>query len=74
MTNKTGKSPIKMRSTWIISMLACGIFLLIMIKNYAVSVETVMQNFFYILAGLILIFIPTSLIGWAVSKFRGRRK
>jgi hypothetical protein len=74
MTNKTGKSPIKMRSTWIISMLACGIFLLIMIKNYAVSVETVMQNFVYILAGLILIFIPTSLIGWAVSKFRGRRK
>jgi hypothetical protein len=74
MTNKTGKSPIKMRSTWIISMLACGIFLLIMIKNYAVSVDSIMQNFVYILAGLILIFIPTSLIGWAVSKIRGRRK
>ena len=74
MTNKKGKSPIKMRSTWIISMLACGIFLLIMIKNYAVSVDSIMQNFVYILAGRIAIFIPTSLIGWAVSKIRGRRK
>ena len=74
MTNKTGKSPIKMRSTWIISMLACGIFLLIMIKNYAVSVETVMQNFLYILAGLIIIFIPTFLLGWAITRIRGRRK
>ena len=74
MTNKTGKSPIKMRSTWIISMLACGIFLLIMIKNYAVSVDSIMQNFVYILAGLVVIFIPTSLIGWAVSQIRRRRK
>jgi hypothetical protein len=74
MTNKMGKSPIKMRSTWIISMLACGIFLLIMIKNYAVSVDSIMQNFVYILAGLIAIFIPTFLIGWAVSIIRGRRK
>jgi hypothetical protein len=74
MTNKAAKSPIKMRSTWIISMLACGIFLLIMIKNYAVTVDSIMQNFVYILAGLILIFIPTFLIGWAVSKMRGRRK
>ena len=74
MTNKTGKSPIKMLSTWIISMLACAIFLLIMIKNYAVSVDSIMQNFVYIIAGLIIILIPTSLIGWAVSKTRGRRK
>jgi hypothetical protein len=74
MTNKTGKSPIKMRSTWIISMLACAVFLLIMIKNYAVSVETVMQNFLYILAGLIIIFIPTFLLGWAITRIRGRRK
>jgi hypothetical protein len=55
-------------------MLACGIFLLIMIKNYAVSVDSIMQNFVYILAGLIVIFIPTSLIGWAVSQIRRRRK
>lgn len=74
MTNKTAKSPIKMRSTWIISMLACAVFLLIMIKNYAVSVETVMQNFLYILAGLIIIFIPTFLLGWAITRIRGRRK
>jgi len=74
MTKKTGKSPIKMRSTWIISMLACAVFLLIMIKNYAVSVDTVMQNFLYILAGLIIIFIPTFLLGWAITRIRGRRK
>jgi hypothetical protein len=74
MTNKTAKSPIKMRSTWIISMLACVVFLLIMIKNYAVSVDTVMQNFLYILAGLIIIFIPTFLLGWAITRIRGRRK
>lgn len=74
MTNKIGKSPIKMRSTWIISMLACAVFLLIMIKNYAVSVDTVMQNFLYILAGLIIIFIPTFLLGWAITRIRGRRK
>ena len=74
MTNKTGKSSIKMRSTWIISMLACAVFLLIMIKNYAVSVDTVMQNFLYILAGLIIIFIPTFLLGWAITRIRGRRK
>ena len=74
MTNKTAKSPIKMRSTWIISMLACAVFLLIMIKNYAVSVDTVMQNFLYILAGLIIIFIPTFLLGWAITRIRGRRK
>ena len=68
------KSLIKMRSTWIISMLACTVFLIIMIKNYPLSVETIMQNFIYILAGLIILFIPTALIGWAVSKIRGRRK
>lgn len=74
MTSKKEKSPIKMRSTWIISMLACAIFLLIMIKSYSVSVETVMQNFLYILAGLIIIFIPTFLLGWAITRIRGRRK
>lgn len=74
MTSKKEKSPIKMRSTWIISMLACAIFLLIMIKSYSVSVETVMQNFLYIFAGLIILLIPTSLLGLAVSKMRGRRK
>jgi len=68
------KSLIKMRSTWIISMLACALFLLIMIKNYQLSVETIVQNFIYILAGLIIIFIPTALLGWAVSKIRGRRR
>jgi len=68
------KSLIKMRSTWIISMLACGLFLLIMIKNYALSVDTIMQNLLYIVAGLIIIFIPTALLGWTVSKIRGRRK
>ena len=68
------KSLIKMRSTWIISMLACALFLLIMIKNYRLSVDTIMQNFVYILAGLMIIFIPTALLGWAVSKIRGRRK
>ena len=68
------KSLIKMRSTWIISMLACAIFLLIMIKNYALSVESLMQNLLYILAGLIIIFIPTALLGWTFSKIRGRRK
>lgn len=68
------KSLIKMRSTWIISMLACALFLLIMIKNYQLSVETIVQNFIYILAGLIIIFIPTALLGWVVSKIRGRRR
>jgi hypothetical protein len=55
-------------------MLACAVFLLIMIKNYALSVDTVVQNFLYITAGLIIIFIPTFLLGWVVSKIRGRRK
>lgn len=68
------KSLIKMRSTLIISMLACALFLLIMIKNYRLSVDTIMQNFVYILAGLMIIFIPTALLGWVVSKIRGRRK
>ena len=68
------KSLIKMRSTWIISMLACALFLLIMIKNYQLSVETIVQNFIYILAGLIIIFIPTAILGWVVSKIRGRRR
>ena len=68
------KSLIKMRSTWIISMLACALFLLIMIKNYQLSVETIVENFIYILAGLVIIFIPTALLGWAVSKIRGRRR
>ena len=68
------KSLIKMRSTWIISMLACASFLLIMIKNYQLSVDTMVQNFIYILAGLIIIFIPTALLGLAISKIRGRHK
>jgi hypothetical protein len=68
------KSLIKMRSTWIISMLACALFLLIMIKNYALSVDSIMQNLIFITAGLIIIFIPTALLGWTVSKIRGRRK
>lgn len=68
------KSPIKMRSTWIISMLACALFLLIMIKNYALSVDSIMQNLMFITAGLIIIFIPTAILGWTVSKIRGRRK
>jgi len=55
-------------------MLACALFLLIMIKNYALSVDTIMQNLLYILAGLIIIFIPTALLGWTVSKIRGRRQ
>jgi hypothetical protein len=68
------KSLIKMRSTWIISMLACALFLLIMIKNYALSVDSIMQNLMFITAGLIIIFIPTAILGWTVSKIRGRRK
>ena len=68
------KSLIKMRSTWIISMLACALFLLLMIKNYQLSVETIVQNFIYILAGLIIIFIPTALLGWVASKILGRRR
>ena len=68
------QSLIKMRSTWIISMVACALFLLIMIKNYALSLDTIVQNLIYILAGLIIIFIPTLLLGLAVTKFRGRRK
>ena len=68
------KSLIKMRSTWIISMLACALFLLIMIKNYALSVDSIMQNLMFITAGLIIIFIPTALLGWTGSKIRGPRK
>jgi hypothetical protein len=68
------KSIIKLRSTWIISMLACAVFLLIMIKNYQVSVDTIMQNVIYIFIGLLIILIPTIVLGWAVSKIRGRRK
>lgn len=68
------QSLIKMRSTWIISMVACALFLLIMIKNYALSVDTIVQNLIYILAGLIIIFIPSLLLGWTVTKFCGRRK
>lgn len=68
------KSLIKMRSTWIISMLACALFLLIMIKNCALSVDSIMQNLMFITAGLIIIFIPTAILGWTVSKIRGRRK
>jgi len=68
------KGIIKMRSTWIISMLACALFLLIMIKNYQLSVETIMQNFIYIIAGLLILFIPATILGWVVSKIRGRRK
>ena len=68
------QSLIKMRSTWIISMVACALFLLIMIKNYALSVDTIVQNLIYILAGLIIILIPALLLGWTVTKFRGRRK
>ena len=68
------QSLIKMRSTWIISMVACALFLLIMIKNYALSVDIIVQNLIYILAGLIIILIPTLLLGWTVTKFRGRRK
>ena len=68
------KSPIKMRSTWIISMLACALFLLIMIKNCVLSVDSIMQNLMFITAGLIIIFIPTAILGWTVSKIRGRRK
>ena len=63
-----------MRSTWIISMLACALFLLIMIKNYQLSVETIMQNFIYIIAVLLILFIPATILGWVVSKIRGRRK
>ena len=68
------KGIIKMRSTWIISMLACALFLLIMIKNYQLSVETIIQNFIYIIAGLFILFIPATILGWVVSKIRGRRK
>jgi len=68
------KGIIKMRSTWIISMLACALFLLIMIKNYQLSVETIMQNFIYIIAGLLILFIPATILGWVVSKIHGRRK
>ena len=68
------KGIIKMRSTWIISMLACALFLLIMIKNYQLSVETIMQNFIYIIAGLLILFIPATILGLVVSKIRGRRK
>ena len=68
------KGIIKMRSTWIISMLACALFLLIMIKNYQLSVETIMQNLIYIIAGLLILFIPATILGWVVSKIRGRRK
>jgi hypothetical protein len=55
-------------------MLACALFLLVMIKNYALSVDSIMQNLMFITAGLIIIFIPTALLGWTVSKIRGRRK
>lgn len=68
------KSIIKLRSTWIISMLACAVFLLIMIKNYQVSVDTIMQNVIYIFIGLLIILISTTVLGWAASKIRGRRK
>ena len=68
------KGIIKMRSTWIISMLACALFLLIMIKNYQLSVETIMQNFIYIIAVLLILFIPATILGWVVSKIRGRHK
>jgi len=74
MAKSQMKSLIKTRSTWIISMLACVIFMVIMIKNYQLSVESIMQNFVYILAGLLLIFIPTSLLGWWVAKNRRRPK
>ena len=74
MGQKTHKSVLVKKSTWIISMVACFAFILMAIEVYQVSTGTIVKNLLLVILGIIAIQIPAFLIGWAVSRRRKRPK
>ena len=74
MNQKKNKSvPVK-RSTWIISMMACFVFILMTVEVYQVSTGTIVKNLLLVILGIIAIQIPAFFIAWFVSKRRERNK
>ena len=68
------KNANKQRSTWIASMVACFLFLLMAVKVYNVPVDEMAGNLFSLVLGLVIIIATAALLGRLIVALRRRDK
>jgi ABC-type Co2+ transport system permease subunit len=68
------KNANKQRSTWIASMVACFLFLLMAVKVYKVPVDEMAGNLFALVLGLVIIIAAAALLGRLIVALRQRFK
>ena len=68
------KKQIQQRSTWIASMLACFVFLLMAVKVYDVPVTEITSNLLMVVFGLTVIVAAAAVLGRLIVMLRQRRK
>ena len=74
MTNSNNKSAKRQRSTWIASMVACFLFLLMAVKVYQVPINDMLGNLFTLLLGLLVIIGVAAAVGRLILAVRQRNK
>jgi len=68
------KSSLKRRSAWLLSMVACGAFLLMAVQAYRVSAETLLSQFLVLLLVLVLVVAAAALMLLPIAVWRYWRK
>lgn len=74
MTKPNARQSLRQRSAWIASMVACFAFLLMAVKVYNVTLQSLLANGLIMLFGLLLIIAVASLLGWLLAMARERNK
>ena len=70
----TAKKVIRQRSAWLASMFGCAAFLLMAVKLYNVSLNSLVSNLVIVLFMLAVIVGAAAALSWAIARLRMRRK
>lgn len=68
------KASFKRRTTWLLSMVACGAFLLMAVQAYRVSAETLLAQLLVLLLVLALVLVAAALMLLPIALWRYWRK
>lgn len=74
MTKSNDKSAKRQRSTWIVSMVACFLFLLMSVKVYQVPINDMLGNLLTMLLGLLVIIGMAAGMARLILALRQRNK
>ncbi|MDG0969435.1 MAG: hypothetical protein P8Q37_07490 [Porticoccaceae bacterium] len=72
MTKPSSKRLLKRRSTWIATMVACLIFIVMAVQVYQIPVPLMLTNLLNMLLGLGIIIGLSAALGWLLAYLRKR--